>query len=147
MKLALKEANKAYTKKEVPVGAIIVKNNIILAKAHNQKEFKKDPTGHAEILSIKKASKKLSQWRLNGCDLYVTLEPCPMCAGAILQARIRKVYIGTKDIKSGSVNSVIKIFDIEKFNHKVEYEFGILENECSKILKLFFKELRNNKKS
>jgi len=142
MKMALKEAQKAFDKNEVPVGAIIVKNNEIITKAHNQKELRIDPTGHAELLAIKKASKKLKQWRLNDCDIYVTLEPCPMCAGAIIQARFRKLYIATKDPKAGAVGSIINLLEIESFNHKVEYEYGILEDECSKILKVFFKVLR-----
>ena len=100
MQVALKEAKKAYKKLEIPVGAVIVKNGEIIAKAHNIKEEKKDTTKHAEIIAIQKASKKLESWRLNDCELYVTLEPCPMCAGAIIQSRIKKVYIGTLSVKT-----------------------------------------------
>ncbi len=146
MKEALKEAKKAYKKLEVPVGAVIVKNGEIIAKAHNLKETKKDTTKHAEILAIQKASKKLGAWRLEDCEMYVTLEPCTMCAGAIICSRIKKVYIGTKDPKTGACGSVLNIFEDYKFNHKVEYELGIMQEESEKILKDFFKELRKLKK-
>ncbi len=146
MKQALKEAQKAYQKEEVPVGAIIVKDGEIIAKAHNLKETKNDTTKHAEMLAIQKASKKLKAWRLEGCSMYVTLEPCTMCAGAIVNSRIQKVFIGTKDPKTGACGSVLNIFDDYKFNHKVEYETNILQEECEKILKDFFKTLRNAKK-
>ena len=143
---ALKEAKKAYNKAETPIGCVIVKDNIILSRGHNTKELKQDPTLHAEINAIKKATKKLKSWRLLDCDLYVTLEPCPMCAGALLQSRIRKVYIGTPDPKAGAVGSVLNLLDIEGFNHKVAVEYGILEDQCSKVLKDFFRELRVKKK-
>ena len=146
MKQALKEAKKAYEKLEVPVGAIIVKNGKIIARAHNQKETKFDTTKHAEILAIQKASKKLKSWRLIDCEMYVTLEPCTMCAGAIINSRIKKIYIGASDEKTGAVGSVLNLFDDYKFNHKPEYEKGILEQECSEILKRFFKDLRKSKK-
>ena len=146
MKEALKEAKKAYKKLEVPVGAVIIKDGEIIARAYNLKETKKDTTKHAEILAIQKASKKLGAWRLEECEMYVTLEPCTMCAGAIINSRIKKVYIGTKDPKAGACGSVLNIFDDYKFNHKVEYEIGIMQKECEKILKDFFKELRNLKK-
>ena len=146
MQVALKEAKKAYKKLEIPVGAVIVKNGEIIAKAHNIKEEKKDTTKHAEIIAIQKASKKLESWRLNDCELYVTLEPCPMCAGAIIQSRIKKVYIGTLDEKTGACGSVLNLFKDYKFNHNVEVEYVILKNECEEILKKFFKELRELKK-
>ena len=146
MQVALKEAKKAYKKLEIPVGAVIVKNGEIIAKAHNIKEEKKDTTKHAEIIAIQKESKKLESWRLNDCELYVTLEPCPMCAGAIIQSRIKKVYIGTLDEKTGACGSVLNLFKDYKFNHNVEVEYGILKNECEEILKKFFKELRELKK-
>ena len=146
MQVALKEAKKAYKKLEIPVGAVIVKNGEIIAKAHNIKEEKKDTTKHAEIIAIQEASKKLESWRLNDCELYVTLEPCPMCAGAIIQSRIKKVYIGTLDEKTGACGSVLNLFKDYKFNHNVEVEYGILKNECEEILKKFFKELRELKK-
>lgn len=146
MKEALKEAKKAYNKLEIPVGAIIVKDGEIIARAHNQKETKFDTTKHAEILAIQKASKKLKSWRLIDCEMYVTLEPCTMCAGAIINSRIKKIYIGTSDEKTGAVGSVLNLFDDYKFNHKPEYEKGILGQECSEILKRFFKDLRKLKK-
>ena len=146
MKQALKEAEKAYKKLEVPVGAVIVKDGKIIARGHNQKETKKDTTKHAEIIAIQKASKKLGSWRLIDCEMYVTLEPCSMCAGAIINSRIKKIYIGTKDEKTGAVGSVLNLLEDYKFNHKVEIESGIMQKECEKILKDFFKELRKSKK-
>ena len=145
MKEALKEAKKAYENLEVPVGAVIVKDGKIIARAHNQKETKFDTTKHAEILAIQKASKKLKSWRLLDCDMYVTLEPCSMCAGAIINSRIRKVYIGANDEKTGAVGSVFNLFTDYKFNHNVQFEKGILDNECKKILQDFFKALRKIK--
>ena len=147
MKEALKEAKKAYSKMEIPVGAIIVKDGKIISRAYNQKETKYDTTKHAEILAIQKASKKLKSWRLIDCEMYVTLEPCSMCAGAIINSRIKKVYIGTTDEKTGAVGSVFNLFKDYKFNHIVEFETGILQYECESMLKQFFKELRNIKKS
>ncbi len=146
MKEALKQAQKAYEKMEVPVGAVIVKDGKIIARAYNQKEYKNDTTNHAEILAIKKASKKLNSWRLLDCDMYVTLEPCSMCAGALIQSRIRKVYIGASDEKTGACGSVLNLLGDYKFNHTVEIEKGILENECEALLKAFFKDLRNIKR-
>ena len=145
MKQSLKEAKKAYKKLEVPVGAIIVKDGKIIARAHNQKETKFDTTKHAEILAIQKASKKLGSWRLIDCDMYVTLEPCSMCAGAIINSRIKNVYIGASDEKTGAVGSVLYLFEDYKFNHKVNFEKGILEEDCKKVLQDFFKELRKIK--
>ena len=146
MKEALKEAKKAYRKLEVPVGAVIVKNGKIIARAHNLKETKLDTTKHAEIIAIQRASRALNTWRLEGCEMYVTLEPCTMCAGAMINARIKKVYIGTLDPKAGACGSELNLFEDYTFNHKVEYETGIMQNECEKILKNFFKELRKLKK-
>ena len=146
MKQALKEAKKAYKKLEVPVGAVIVKDGKIIASAHNQKESKTDTTKHAEILAIQKASKKLNSWRLIDCEMYVTLEPCSMCAGALINSRIKKVYIGASDQKTGAVGSVFNLLEDYTFNHKVEYEKGVLQDECESILKEFFKELRKIKK-
>ena len=142
MKEALKEAKKAYDKLEVPVGCVIVKDGKIISRAHNLKETKKDTTKHAEILAIQKASKKLEAWRLLDCDMYVTLEPCSMCAGAIINSRIRNLYIGTMDKKTGAAGSVLNLFEDFTFNHKVIVETGILQTQCEKILKDFFKELR-----
>lgn len=146
MKLALKEAQKAYDKKEIPVGAVIVKDDKVIARAHNLKEIKNDTTKHAEMLAIQKASKKLGCWRLEDCEMYVTLEPCSMCAGALIQSRIKKVYIGTMDYKTGACGSVLNLLKDFKFNHNVEVETGILAEDCEKILKDFFKELRSDKK-
>jgi len=145
MKQALKEAKKAYSKDEIPIGAVIVKDGKIISRGHNEKELKSDATLHAEITAIKKASKKLKSWRLNDCDMYVTLEPCTMCAGALIQARIKRLYIGAPDPKAGAVGSVIDVLAVEKFNHKVEVVYGILEDECSAMLKEFFKDLRSGK--
>ena len=145
MKEALKEAKKAYDKKEIPVGAVIVKDNKIIARAHNVKEEKNDTTKHAEIIAIQKASKKLNAWRLTGCEMYVTLEPCSMCAGALIQSRMSKVYIGTMDYKTGACGSVLNLLVDYEFNHRVEIEKNILQEECEKILKDFFKELRKSK--
>ena len=149
MKKALLQAKKAYNKMEVPVGAVIVKDGKVIASAYNQKETKLDTTKHAEISAIQKASKKLNSWRLNDCEMYVTLEPCPMCAGAIIQSRIKKVYYGTPDEKTGAVGSKLNLFKDFKFNHNVEFENSILEKECKEMLQNFFKELRaqkNNKR-
>lgn len=146
MQQAIKEAEKAYKKLEVPVGAVIVKDGKIIARAHNQKETKTDTTKHAEILAIQKASKKLKAWRLIDCEMYITLEPCSMCAGAIINSRIKKIYIGAMDEKTGAAGSVLNLFEDYTFNHKVEVEKGIKQNECENILKQFFKELRKSKK-
>ena len=145
MREALKQARLGYNKLEVPVGAIIVKDNKIIAKAYNLKETKNDTTKHAEILAIQKASKKLNSWRLIDCEMYITLEPCPMCAGAIINSRISKVYIGTMDEKTGACGSKLNLFDDYTFNHKVNYETGIMKKDCESILKKFFKELRAKK--
>ncbi len=147
MKEAIKEAIKAYKIEEVPVGAIIVKDGKIIARAHNKKETKKNATSHAEILAIQKACKKLESWRLTDCEMYVTLEPCSMCAGALINARIKKVYIGTEDTKTGACGSVLNLLEDYKFNHKIEIEKYILKDECEKILKDFFKMLRKMNKN
>ena len=146
MKEALKEASKSYKKEEIPVGAVIVKDNKIIAKAHNLKETKHDCTNHAEILAIKKACKKLNSWRLTGCTMYVTLEPCSMCTGALILSRIDKVVIGTMDEKTGACGSVLNLSKDYKFNHVLGIETGILENECKTMIQQFFKELRNKKR-
>ena len=145
MKEALKEAKKSYQKDEIPVGAVIVKEGKILARGHNIKETKTDPTKHAEIIAIQKASKKLQTWRLSGCTMYVTLEPCSMCAGSLIQARIDKVVIGTMDEKTGACGSVLNLLSDYKFNHTVQIETGIMQEECKTILQQFFKELRARK--
>lgn len=145
MKEALKEAQKAYKKLEVPVGAIIVKDGRIVARAHNLKETKNDTIKHAEILAIEKASKKLSNWRLIDCEMYVTLEPCPMCAGAIVNSRIKKVNIGAMDEKTGACGSKLNLLQDFNFDTKVDMESGILENECRELLQKFFVALRKLK--
>lgn len=134
---ALKEAKKALYIKEVPVGAIIVKNNEIVAKAYNLKETLKDSTAHAEMLAIRKASECLNNWRLSGCEMYVTLEPCAMCASAIAQARVSRLYIGTFDPVAGACGSVINVLENCNSNHKVKVEW-MYNHECSNILKEFF---------
>ena len=141
MKEALKEARKAALIGEVPVGAIIVFDNKIIARGHNTREIKQSVLGHAEINAIKKASKKIGSWRLEDCDIYVTLEPCSMCSGAIIQSRIKNLYFGAYDLKTGACGSVLNLFDYT-FNHKVNVNGGIMDEECSRIIKDFFKELR-----
>ena len=146
MKEAIKEAKKAAEMLEVPVGCVIVKDGKIIARAHNQKETKTDTTKHAEMIAIQKASKKLEAWRLLDCEMYVTLEPCSMCAGAMIQARIKKVYIGAMDAKTGACGSVLNLLQDYNFNHIVEIETGIEKEASEKILKDFFKKLREIKK-
>lgn len=141
MKAALNEAKKAAKIKEVPVGCVIVHNDKIIARAYNKRELLNKATAHAEILAIEKASKKLNSWRLEDCTMYITLEPCVMCSGAIIQARVPKVIYGALDSRFGTHVSKINLFDV-KFNHTVDIKGGILEEECSKIIKDFFKELR-----
>ena len=145
MKEAIKEAKKAYSKDEVPIGAVIVKDGKIIARGHNLKETKKDTVKHAEIIAIEKASKKIDAWRLEDCDIYVTMEPCPMCMGAIINSRIRKIYYGVEDYKAGACGSVVDLTKY-KFNHIPEYEKNLLEEECKEVLQNFFKELRVKKK-
>ncbi len=141
MKEALKEAKKAYVRDEAPVGAVIVQNGIIIARGFNERERKQDSTLHAEITAIRKACKKLGSWRLTDCDMYVTLEPCTMCAGAIIQSRLRHIIMGADDPKAGAAGSVIDVFAVD-FNHKVQVTKGVMSEECSGILKEFFRELR-----
>lgn len=146
MRMAIKEATKAIEKGEVPVGAVIVRDGKIISKGYNLRESKQNSLKHAEIIAIDKACKKLRNFRLEDCELYVTVEPCLMCAGAIVQSRIRKVYFGTRDEKYGAVASVAKAFEIRS-NHRVEFEEGICKQECEKLMKDFFKELRARKKN
>ena len=147
MNEALIEARKAYLIDEVPIGAVIVHDNIIIARGHNSRETSKSPLAHAEIIAIENASKKLGGWRLTNCDIYVTLEPCLMCSGAIYQARLVNLYYGATDFKAGAVKSIFKVLEEPKLNHLVNINSGILKNECGEILSLFFKELRIRKKT
>jgi Cytosine/adenosine deaminases len=142
MSIAINEAVKAAKNDEVPVGAVIVKEGVVISCAHNQKEFERDATKHAEMIAIQRASKKLNNWHLDGCTLYVTLEPCAMCAGAIIQSRIEKVVFGAYDPKGGSLGSCFNLYDIKGFNHYPKVEKGVLEKECSELLKTFFKAKR-----
>ena len=142
MKEAIKEAKKAYRKNEVPIGAVIVYKNKIISRGYNLREKKNNSLMHAEIIAINKACKKLKSWRLTECDLYVTLEPCPMCAGAIIQSRIKNIFFGAYDSKGGCVKSRVNLFEEGLFNHNVNVVGSILESECSEILKDFFRKLR-----
>lgn len=141
MKKALEEARKAYLKEEVPVGAVIVKNDEIISCAHNLRETLNDPTAHAEILAIRQAAEKLNNWRLTGCEMYVTLEPCPMCAGAIFQSRLKKIFIGTADTTTGSCGSIVNIVQNNSFNHYVDVSWEY-DKECSEIISDFFSSKR-----
>ncbi len=145
MKEAIKQAKKAAQKDEVPIGCVIVKDDQIIARAYNKREMKQCSTAHAEILAIEKACKKLGSWRLEDCDLYVTLEPCPMCSGAIIQSRIRNVIFGAYDPKGGCMGSNMNINDVRGFNHYPDIEGGILQDECSRLLKEYFKAKRKKK--
>lgn len=146
MSIALSEAEKAAKKGEIPIGAVVEKNGEVLAKAHNLTETAKDPTAHAEILAIRKACEKLGSTRLFGANLYVTCEPCSMCSGAIVLARIDNLYIGTRDRKTGACGSALHILQNEALNHKVNVRFDILQEECSETLKSFFAQLRKRGK-
>ena len=146
MKEAIKQAKKAYALDEVPIGCVIVQDNKIIARGYNRRNTDKNALAHAEISAIKKASKKTGDWRLEDCTMYVTLEPCQMCAGAIVQSRMKKVVIGAMNLKAGCAGSVINILQMKQFNHQAEMENGILEKECADMLSTFFKELREKKK-
>ena len=143
MEKALEEAQKAFDVDEVPIGAVIVRNGEIIGAGHNLREKEKDPTLHAEMIAIRNGAAFLNGWRLLDCDLYVTIEPCPMCAGAILQARIKRVVFGARDPKAGCAGSLYNLLQDNRFNHTVEIVEGILENECSTIMKDFFKRKRS----
>lgn len=146
MKAALKEAKKAYALKEVPIGCVIVQNDRIIARGYNRRNTDKNTLAHAELSAIKKASKKTGDWRLEDCTMYVTLEPCQMCAGAIVQSRLKRVVIASMNPKAGCAGSIINLLDMQQFNHQVEILKGVLEEECSTMLSNFFKELREEKK-
>ena len=146
MREAIKQAKKAAAIGEVPIGCVIVRDGTILARGYNRRNIEGSTLAHAEIIAIKKASKKLQDWRLEDCELYVTLEPCPMCAGAIVQARVSEVVIGSMNPKAGCAGSVLNLLQMAQFNHQVEIERGVLEEECSTMLSGFFRELRDKKK-
>jgi tRNA(adenine34) deaminase len=146
MQEAYKEALKAYLEGEVPIGAIVVKDDKVIGRGYNQREFSDDPTDHAEIKAIKKATAYIGDWRLTSCELYVTIEPCMMCCGAIYQSRISKLIYGSKDYKMGMVDSCGKLLHIETLNHKVEIVSEILEEKCKNLMKEFFIEIRSKKK-
>ena len=146
MKAALREAKKAYKLDEVPIGCVIVRENKIIARGYNRRNTDKNTLAHAEMSAIKKASKKTGDWRLEDCTMYVTLEPCQMCAGAIVQSRLGKVVIGSMNPKAGCAGSVINLLQMKQFNHQVEMVNGVLEEECSTMLSGFFQELREKKK-
>ncbi len=139
---ALRQAELAFSKGEAAVGAVIVKDGEIIARGHNRKEAKLDVTSHAEIEAIKKAARKLGTWRLDDCEMYVTLEPCPMCASAIIQSRIKTLYIGAMDNRAGAAGSVVDLFRVPEFNHRVDVVIGLLHEQCTEILKRFFSQLR-----
>jgi len=146
MKEAIRQAKKAYALEEVPIGCVIVQNDKIIARGYNRRNTDKNTLAHAEIAAIKKASKKTGDWRLEDCTMYVTLEPCQMCAGAIVQSRLGKVVIGSMNPKAGCAGSVINLLQMKQFNHQVDMETGVLEEECSSMLSAFFQELREKKK-
>ena len=145
MKEAIKEAKKAELIDEVPVGCVVVKDGKIISRGHNIRETKQNPIGHAEIAAITKASKKLNSWRLDGCDIYITLEPCIMCSGAIIQSRIRHVYFGALDPKGGALGSSIDVLQANNINHHPEISSGILQEECASLLTNYFKNKRKQK--
>jgi tRNA(adenine34) deaminase len=145
MKMALAEAEKGFKKDEVPVGAVIVADGKVIARAHNLRESLVDPTAHAEILAIKKAGKKLGGWRLNEATLYTTLEPCPMCAGAVVHSRVKELVYGADDPKAGACGSIMNVVSSRHLNHRVKVISGIMKAECSEILRKFFKKLRSRK--
>ena len=146
MQLAIIEAKKAAEINEVPIGAVIVKDDTVIARAHNLRETSQQPTAHAELLAIEKACEALGTFRLEDCTLYVTLEPCVMCSGAIVMSRIPKVVYGADDHKGGTVNSLMHLLNDSRFNHQAEVVKGVLKEECSQMLKNFFKQLREDKK-
>ena len=146
MKEALRQARKAYALMEVPIGCVIVYEGKIIARGYNRRNTDKNTTSHAEINAIRRASKKLGDWRLEGCTIYITLEPCQMCAGAIVQSRITRAVIGSMNPKAGCAGSVLNLLEMQEFNHQVEVERGVLQEECSTMLSGFFRELREKKK-
>ena len=146
MKEAIRQAKKAYAIGEVPIGCVIVRDGKIISRGYNCRTIDKNTLAHAELAAIKKASKKLDDWRLEGCTMYVTLEPCQMCAGALVQSRIDRVVVGCMNPKAGCAGSILNLLQMPEFNHQVELETGVLEEECSQMMKDFFRELRETKK-
>ena len=146
MREAIRQAKKAYALEEVPIGCVIVYENQIIGRGYNRRTVDKNTLAHAELQAIRKASRKLNDWRLDGCTMYVTLEPCQMCAGAIIQARIKRVVVGCMNLKAGCAGSIFNLLDVPQFNHQAELTTGILEEECSSMMKQFFRELREKKK-
>lgn len=146
MKEAIRQAKKAYRLDETPIGCVIVHEGKIIGRGYNRRNTNKSPLAHAEITAIKKASKKLGDWRLEECTLYVTLEPCQMCAGAIIQSRVTRVVVGCMNPKAGCAGSVLNLLDVKAFNHQAELTTGVLEEECSALMTGFFRELRERKK-
>jgi len=145
MQLAIEQAKEALTYDEVPIGAVVVHDHQMIGTGYNLRETSQTTLSHAELIAIQKANEKIGSWRLEDCTLYVTLEPCPMCAGAILQSRIKRVVYGAPDPKAGSVHSLMNLLNDERFNHQAEVTSGVLEKECGQLLKDFFKELRERK--
>lgn len=145
MREAIKQAKKAYEINEVPIGCVIVCEDKIISRGYNRRTTDKNPLAHAEMIAIKKASKKVGDWRLEDCTMYVTLEPCQMCSGAIVQSRMKKVVVGCMNAKAGCAGSILNLLQMDEFNHRVELETGVLEEECSLLMKNFFKELRKAK--
>ena len=146
MKKAIKLAQKAYVQGDVPIGCVIVKDNKVIARGYNKRNLKKTTLAHAELLAIEQASKKLGDWRLEDCTMYVTLEPCQMCSGAIVQSRMTRVVVGCMNPKAGCAGSILNLLDMPEFNHQVELTTGVMEEECSQMMKSFFKELREARK-
>lgn len=146
MKEAIRQAEKAWKIEEVPIGCVIVYEGKIIGRGYNRRTTDKNPLAHAEMAAIKKASKKMGDWRLEDCTLYVTLEPCQMCSGAIVQARVKRVVIGCMNPKAGCAGSILNLLQVDRFNHQVEITSGVLEEECSQLMKGFFKELREKQK-
>ena len=146
MREAIKQAKKAVAIGEVPIGCVIVYGDKIIARGYNKRNLKKTTLGHAELIAIQKASKKLGDWRLEDCTMYITLEPCPMCAGAIVQARIPRVVVGAMNPKAGCAGSILNILQVKQFNHQVELVTGVMQEECQNLMKDFFRQLRQSKK-
>lgn len=146
MKEAIRQAKKAGSLEEVPIGCVIVRDGIIIARGYNRRNTEKSALAHAEVAAIKKASRVVGDWRLEGCTMYVTLEPCQMCAGAIVQSRLTEVVIGCMNPKAGCAGSILNLLEMEQFNHQVRVIRGVLEEECSSMLSQFFRELRKRKR-